>query len=139
MGKFREHGVMLFLSPELYLGFVKLQADKGLGRSYAGLLPFIEGLYSMGYISKEVYEEHVKRYSKQLVSEKPKPLPTQEQLKEEEKAEQLNKTFGMVAEQWEQHPSEEWRQTWLKRAQEHSGLSNAKLVLALRSEKVVSE
>lgn len=138
MGKFREHGVMLFLSPELYLGFIKLQADKGLGRSYAGLLPFVEGLYSMGYISKEVYEESVKRYSKPLVSEKSKPL-TIKQMKEQKRAEQLNKTLGMIVDQWALHPSKEWRRRWIRTAEEHSELPNAKLVLALRSEKMVSE
>lgn len=138
MGKFREHGVMLFLSPELYVGFIKLQADRGLGRSYAGLLPFTEGLYQMGYVSKEVYEEHVKRYSKPLVSEKSKPS-TKQQLKEQRQIEQLNKTLDMVADQWEDHPSEEWREKWLKIAVEHSELAAAKEVLALASEKVVSE
>ena len=42
---FREHGVMLYLDKALYKAFIRLQADKGLGRSYAGLLPFVEGLY----------------------------------------------------------------------------------------------
>ena len=37
---FREHGVMLYLDKTLYKAFIRLQADKGLGRSYAGLLPF---------------------------------------------------------------------------------------------------
>lgn len=138
MGKFREHGVMLFLSPELYLGFIKLQADKGLGRSYAGLLPFVEGLYQMGYIRKKAYEEHVRRYSKPLVSEKLKPL-TKQQLREQRQTERLNKTLGMVAEQWKQHPSEQWREKWLKKAGEHSELSNAKLVLDLASNEVVSK
>ena len=70
MGSFKEHGVLIYLSKDLYIGFIKLQADKRLGRSYAGLLPFTEGLFRMGYISKEVYEEHIKKYSEPLESEK---------------------------------------------------------------------
>ena len=68
MGKFREHGVLIYLSPELYLGFVKLQADKSLGRSYAGLNAFTRGLFEMGYISEEVYEKHMRRYNVPLNS-----------------------------------------------------------------------
>lgn len=35
MGDFREHGVMLYLDKVLYKAFIRLQADKGLGRSFA--------------------------------------------------------------------------------------------------------
>jgi hypothetical protein len=120
---FQEHKVMLFLSKDLYLAFIKLQADKGLGRSYAALLPFIEGLHQLGYISSEVYESYRKRYSMPLVAQKTLPEITDGQ------TENLNKTLGMVAEQWNEHPNPEWRQKWLTIAEEHGELSNAKLVL----------
>jgi len=133
MGNFREHGVLIYLSNELYLGFVKLQADKGLGRAYAGLLPFVEGLYSLGYISQEVYESHKQRYSVPLLVSKDMPKVVDKQ------AEQLNKTLGMVCEQWNDHPKREWREKWLKTARVHPELSNAKRVLALKEEVVSSE
>ncbi len=57
MRGFKEHGLMLFLGKPLYNAFIKLQADKGLGRSYAGLLSFTSGLYYLGYLSKIDYEE----------------------------------------------------------------------------------
>jgi hypothetical protein len=57
---------MLFLDKTLYRAFIKLQADRELGRSYAGLLPFVEGLYTMGYLSKEEYMAHQERYNTKL-------------------------------------------------------------------------
>jgi hypothetical protein len=30
---FKEHGLMLYLTPSLYLGFIKLQGEKELGRA----------------------------------------------------------------------------------------------------------
>jgi len=63
-----------YLPPELYLGIVKLQADRGLGRIYPVLLAITEGLYQMGYISKEVYEIYSKKYSEKLIKEEVKPL-----------------------------------------------------------------
>jgi len=99
MTKFKEHGVVIYLSPELYTGFIKLQADKGLGRSYAGLLPFVEGLYHMGYISKEVYEVHAKRYSQPLVSTEPKVL-TPKQRKQLKLKEKWETNFSSAIKNW---------------------------------------
>ena len=47
------------------------------------------------------------------------------------KPEQLNKTLGMVADQWLLHPSREWRMKWKDTARQHPALSNAALVLSL--------
>jgi len=130
---FQEHKVMLFLSKELYVAFIKLQADRGLGRSFAALLPFVEGLHSMGYISEEVYREHVNRYSKPLIVQTTLAEATDVQ------ADQLNKTMGMVADQWATHLNPEWRRGWLETARQHSELSNAKLILALEEEAISNE
>ena len=73
--KFREHGVMLFLDGELYHAFSKLQADKCLGRSFAGLRIFTEGVYILGYISKDCYKAHVEKYEEPLYREESKPSP----------------------------------------------------------------
>lgn len=73
--RFREHGLMLFLDGELYHAQSKLQADKCLGRSYAGLRVYTEGIYRLGYISKDCYEAHVEKYEKPLFEEESKPTP----------------------------------------------------------------
>lgn len=69
---------MLYLSPELHHGFTKVMADKCLGRAFAGLLPFVEGLYQMGYISKNTYDVHVEKYSIPLYKEESKPTPKEQ-------------------------------------------------------------
>jgi hypothetical protein len=131
MGKFKEHGVMMYLDTELYVPFVKLQADKGLGRSFAALLSFVEGLYSLGFISKEVYESHKRKYSLPLLAQK-----TLAEVVDKE-PDQLNKTLGMVLDQWEDHPKREWRRKWMDTARLHPDLPNAKRVLQLEQEVTV--
>ncbi|MFX0204300.1 MAG: hypothetical protein ACFFCW_50020 [Candidatus Hodarchaeota archaeon] len=132
MGKFREHGVMLYLSPELYVGFVKVQADKSLGRSYAALLCFNEGLRKLGYITDEVYEVHKKKYSEPLVQGKTRPL-TIEELREQEKIGQLEKHFSEVSKQWP-NLCEKARLAHITKAKQYvNEVSNAKLVLALEN------
>lgn len=126
MGDFREHGVMLYLDRTLYRAFIKLQADKDLGRSYAGLLPFVEGLYAMGYINEQVYVQHKEKYSVPLIVDK----PLQHFVDKED--EQLNKTLKMAADQWEDHRDPLWRQGWITRAELHPTLPNSKLVLDKR-------
>ena len=121
---YKEHGVLIYLSNQLYVGFVKLQADKGLGRSYAALLPFVEGLYNMGYISKDVYEAHKARYSQPLIKEK--ELVS---IADQKRATEMNKVLGQVLAQWPDHTDEAWRQKWIDKAQENSELSNAQLIL----------
>jgi hypothetical protein len=109
---FQEHKVMLFLDRELYTAFIRVQADKGVGRSYAGLLPFVEGLYHMGYINRETYDKHVQKYSDRLVAKKQLTLAETQEM---EKNIQLARFFKAVAEQWETLRPEQ-RAAHLKRA-----------------------
>ena len=88
---FREHGVMLYLDKTLYKAFIRLQADKGLGRSYAGLLPFVEGLYRLGYLSKEEYEVHFKKYSQELKETKSLTKEDLEKQAEQTKLKQIER------------------------------------------------
>jgi hypothetical protein len=124
---FQEHKIMLFLSKELYLAFIKLQSDRGLGRSYAALTPFVEGLYSLGYISKEVYEVHKQRYSAPLLVQKTLPAVV------DREEDQLNKSLGAVFEQWKMLKPQA-RTHWFNIALQHSELENAKRILALEQE-----
>jgi hypothetical protein len=111
MTGFSEHRVMLCLDRQLYTAFIKLQADKNLGRSYAGLLPYVEGLYRLGYITKEVYDLHFERYSVPLIREVKEPL-TLEQKQKKDLLEQKNKYFLEVIEQFALHSG---NAVWLDR------------------------
>lgn len=135
MGDFREHGVLIYLDKNLYMAFIRLQADKGLGRSYAGLLPFTEGMYHLGYISKEIYETHARKYSEQLATKEPL---TPKQLDERQRLEQKDKYFRQVLEQWVIHDNVEWRKKILKQAEEWKDkLQSARQLLDLREKPVV--
>jgi hypothetical protein len=117
------------------MAFIRLQADKGLGRSYAGLLPFTEGMYHLGYISKEIYETHAKKYSEQLATKEPL---TPKQLDERQRLEQKDKYFRQVLEQWVIHDNVEWRKKILKQAEEWKDkLQSARQLLDLREKPVV--
>ena len=116
--KFQEHGILLYLSRDLYTAFIRLQGDKDLGRSYAGLLALTEGMFRLGYISKDVYEEHVKKYSQPMTQPKP---PTQEQLEERRELEELEKQFAAVLKQGLNTLSERSQQYWIKKAAEYQG------------------
>jgi hypothetical protein len=132
MGSFREHGLMLYLCPELQIAHVKLQADKELGRSYAGLLAFTEGLHTLGYLEKADYERLREKYSQGL--EKEQPL-TFEQLQKQKEIDKMAKKFSMVLDQWHMHPDSKWRDYWLREAEAWKDkVPNAKLVLALQGE-----
>jgi Zn-dependent protease with chaperone function len=114
MGDFKEHCLRLYLDKTLYKAFVRLQADKGLGRSYAGLLSLVEGLFHLGYLKKEDYEKHFERYSEEL-AEEPKPA-TRKESEDGQELEKMRETFESVLDQWDLHPSIEWRQKWIRQA-----------------------
>jgi hypothetical protein len=133
---FREHGVMLFLSKDLYTAFIKLQADKGLGRSYAGLLPFTEGMYHLGYLTKAVYDVHVEKYSIPLVQDKASNLVA---LQEKQEIETKNLFFKQVLEQWTLHTDSKWHEKMVKQAEPWKDkLESAKKICELVIVKEVS-
>jgi len=130
LGKFREHGVMLFLDHELYLGFIKLQADRGLGRSFAGLLPFNEGLFQMGYINKETYEKHKAKYSVKLGVAPSLPVETKY-------AKQIE-SFENILKQWPDMRDEP-RKFWIEKAEKWKDkLPIAEQLLAKAKEPMLS-
>jgi len=130
LGKFREHGVMLFLSHDLYLGFIKLQADRGLGRSFAGLLPFNEGLYRMGYISKESYEAHKRKYSVKLGEAPAIPI--------ERKYAKLIEGFENILKEWP-NMRDDPRKFWIEKAEKWKDtLPVAEQLLAKAKEPMLS-
>ena len=124
MGGFREHGVMLFLDKAEYLGFIKCQADKGLGRSYAGKLCFIEGQYRLGYINQAEYEARFKKYTQPLnVVE-----PSAEQLAALEQTRKLETMLEGALKEWETLPKRV-QEYHLRTAAEHKELPIAVRVI----------
>lgn len=123
---------MLCLSRELYIGFVRLQADRELGRAYAGLLPFTEGLFRLGYISKEVYEKHIEKYSQPLCEES--PVLTPEQQEEKKLLERKDRQFKGQLDQWAIHSDPEWRKKVLADAEKwKEKVPSAKQLCELKS------
>jgi hypothetical protein len=130
----KPHGFLIYLPPHLYIAVVRLQADKQLGRSYPVLYAVNEGLYKLGYISKETYETYEKRYSEKLIKDEPKTIPKEEQ-KEQKLLKETERLFSKVLEQWGEHNSE-WRRKWFKQAQKFvDKVPNARLIIALANEK----
>jgi len=134
MGKFREHSLMLYLSKELYIAHIKVQADKRLGRSFAGLLPYVTGLYYMGYITKPVFLKYQQRYSVPLDKEPQQTLL--EQHKQTRERQELENMFKMVIAQVELHKGKlGWCKKWIMKAQEHGDIPEARELLILLTEK----
>jgi hypothetical protein len=132
---FKEHGLMLYLCPELQIANATLQARDKLGRSYSGLKALTEGYYRLGVLCKEDYERLTRKYSKGLVKEE-KPLSL-EQLQTKSEIEQMSKKFSMVLEQWnlERDNKQNWREGWIREAETWKDkVPNAELVLALVNE-----
>ena len=124
---------MLYLSKDLYKAFIKLQADKELGRSYAGLLPFVEGLYQLGYISKEVYDTYFSKYSQPLGTTGSQNRVISRELQDKRLLmERKDKQFKGQMEQWADHPNPEWRAKVLADAEDWKDeLESAKRLLEL--------
>jgi hypothetical protein len=109
--------------------------QKEIGKSYAGLLLITKAAYQEQLITKEVYKKYLYRYSRKLIPEhKPAKLTTEE-LEQKQKLEEKTRLFSMVLSQWELHPSQEWRQRWIREAEKwQDRISEAKTVLSkLRS------
>ena len=113
----QEHIMKLCLPPELYLAVIKFQVQKELGKSYAGLLLVTKAAYQEKLINKETYEKYLYRYSRKLVPEEEPQKLTIEQQKEKQKIDEKTRTFSILPSQWEIHQNQEWRQRWIKDAE----------------------
>jgi hypothetical protein len=125
---FQDHYVRLFLDRELYVAFIRLQADKTLGRSFAGLLPFVEGLYHMGYLNREQYEKHREKYSDMLVGKKQLTLVETQEM---EKSIQQVRYFKAVADQWETLKPEQRAKHLKKAIDARAKVPEAELIIQL--------
>lgn len=127
----KEHGLLLYLSPELQLGVCKLQVERKLGRSYAGLSALVEGLFRFGCIDEETHKILAEKYSRSVIPEaEPRKPRTMAEAQALHKLQELEKYFSMALGQW-QTISEKSKSCCLKKARENSTIPNAKLILAL--------
>jgi hypothetical protein len=123
---------MLCLNKTLYRAFIRLQADKDLGRSYAGLLPWVEGMYHFGYLSEQEYQENVKRYSEPL-TKKESDRESPEAKRERELLESKDSVFKGMIEQFSLHAG---KPGWCAKVREDAEqfkdyLESARTVLSL--------
>jgi len=121
---------------EIYFAAMKFQCDRKLGKAYTAQQLFIAGLYHYGYIDEKTFKKYTVMYSKQLV-ETTEPL-TLEQMRSQEKVAKLTKEFSNIIKQWDTM-SVKAKTFWIKKAKEHRDtVPNAKLLLGLRMEPVIS-
>jgi len=119
------HSVMF--TAELEIALVKLQAELEIGKAPAVLYMVVEGAFSLGKLSQEDHDLHIKRYSRKLVDvtkenraqreNRNVPVLTLEKQKEQLLLEQKDRLFRGRLEQWDQHPSLEWRKKALADAE----------------------
>lgn len=134
---FNGHVFQICCDHVLYMRMLQLQVDKGLGKSFAGMLACVEGLHVMGYSDEAEYELYRNKYSLPL-AESPKnkakralsPEHYRKQQTREAERKALNKYFGEVFAQWFTLKPES-REYHLKEALKHKTLKNAKLLLDL--------
>jgi hypothetical protein len=134
---FKEHGVMLYLSPEEYVAFIQYQATNKLGRAYAGKGIFNEGLKALNLIDETTYLKNKRKYSQNLIdAQSIKPLTLQE-LNAKKEHDGLVRAFGSVIEQWElPHGRPNWKEEWLAKAEKYKDtIPQAKKLLDLVAKK----
>lgn len=133
----KEHGLLLYLPPELTLALAKVQVDHKLSRSRAGLLALTEGFSKLACLGELEHQFFVDRYSMKLSGTaecaaealaKPHSLVDVEKQNDIQK---LEADFSNVLSQW-QSMKVKAQQYWLKKAEANKGkVPNAQLVLDL--------
>lgn len=132
MSQIREHGLLLYLKPDILSAFQKYQAARDLGRSYAGLQLLLKGLYDEGFLAPEKYEQLRAPYSSTLVHPEP---PSPEQKEKQVQRNQLEAQFQGVLSIGLGKLSEKARKHWIQKARENPEVPHAKQILKLDSEK----
>ena len=137
----REHIHSVFLNAVHYVGISKLIAELECSKSAGVLYALNEGLYRLEAISKEDYDLLARRYGRKLKDviaqaqtsreSSHVPILTIEQTKEKQLMEQKDKQFKGILEEWDLHPSLEWRSKVFNEAEKWKDkLESARLVLA---------
>jgi len=138
MAKFRGHVYQIMTKGKIYFEAMKFQYDKHLGKAFAAQQLFIAGLYHYGYIDEETFKKYTAMYSEKLPVEITESL-TPEQMRSQEKLANLTKDFSNVLKQWDSM-NVKAKNYWIKKAKENrETVPNAKLVLGLRMEPVMTK
>lgn len=112
----KPNALMLFLDSPLCVALTQYQALNKLGRSFAGLLIFVEGLRKLELINEVVYQHYRNRYMKPLrtLIEEESPLVAKQK---EEELEKARKQLQQVIEQFSKLKPKT-QQHWVKYALE---------------------
>ena len=141
---FSEHVYKLCLDYRLYSAAIKLQSDLGLGKAFAGMLPYVEGLHTMGYLSDEDYELYRNKYSIGLAeahdNKNKSPLDLLKVQTRSNFRRTQNDYFGEALKQWSTMKPKS-KLFYLKKAAdpENCSLKNAMLVLELGAQEQEAE
>ncbi len=133
---FSEHVYKLCLDYKLYSAAIKLQSDMGLGKAFAGMLPYVVGLHALGYLEDADYELYKNKYSVSLEdSHNNKNKSPVELMREQTRSNYrrtANKEFGNVLDQWATMEQRN-KDYWIKKAKlpKNVKIQNAKLILEL--------
>ena len=133
---FSEHVYKLCLDYRLYSAAIKLQSDMGLGKAFSGMLPYVEGLYVMGYLDDETYDLYRNNYSVSLAeahnNKNKSPLEIVKLQTRSNYRRTQNDYFGEALKQWSTMKPKS-KAYYLKKAAdpENCSIKNAKLVLEL--------
>jgi len=79
---------------------IRLQADRKLSKSKAGLLTLAEGLHDLGYLSTADYEIYKNKYSIPLDEEPVSPTELLRKETKEARHRKLNNHYKQVIKQW---------------------------------------
>jgi hypothetical protein len=95
-------------------------AKNDLDKEYAAQILLLKSLRSEGFISKEVYEKYVYRYSRPVTpGPEPKKL-TLADLKQQQKIEEETRYFEAILKgEWAKHEGLEWRHKVLAKAEKY--------------------
>jgi len=140
--KHRSNAHTVMLTAELEIALVKLQARLEIGKPQAILYGLIEGLLKLGFLSKEDYDWHIKRYSRKLVDVRNEKRAHKEdrhirvrdleQQKEKEALDRKDRQLKGMLDQWEIHQEPQWRASALAEAKRFKDkLQSARDLLSL--------
>ena len=132
------HILRLFLDSPLDVALTKYQATNTLGRSYAGLLVFIEGLRRLDLIGEVVYQHYKARYLRPLQTLPAEEPAARRQSEEQQKTlQQVRKRLRDVIDQFiALQPKAQ--QYWLKYASERPEIPESTELLGKYDQKEVT-
>lgn len=137
MGK--DHGLLLYLNGKLQSGLIKVQSEKDLSKSPAGLYVFAAGLYHLGKLSKADYEQAQSFYAAKKLTEEKESVPlTPSELAVKQKLAEKARQLKMVLGQWELDHKMGWREVWLQEAEKYPQLPEAQAIIQKYMSKPIS-